>query len=184
MRAERKQLEQELRRRETAGEPTADLSALTEHLGNEDVQYRWVPVAERHVMDWCRWNDVAYVVDRRYFDLVEVESASEFAERDVSKFQLAADAGSGFPAIGFKMREDSAERFHEFTRRKIGRKMCLLLDGEVLMAPLISAPIGPHGIITGGSEGFTKREVDEIIVRLANGRLKVNIQIESIKAIE
>jgi hypothetical protein len=80
---------------------------------------------------------------------------------------FATEDGFGFPALGFEIAEADTAQFEEATRRATGRRMAVLIGGDVITAPVINAPLPGSGIITGGSFGFTDADVQELLQRLS-----------------
>lgn len=73
----------------------------------------------------------------------------------------------GVPGVGLRFNAEGARRFADLTREAVGRRVAILVDGEVLSAPFIRAPI-LHGqaIITGG---FTAESAQALAARLTGG---------------
>jgi preprotein translocase subunit SecD len=81
----------------------------------------------------------------------DISSASGIPDPDASAF----DVEISFTAEG-------AEKMREATTKHMGQPMAILIDGQVVAAPVVKATIGSRALITGK---FTKQEAE----RIANG---------------
>jgi len=74
----------------------------------------------------------------------------------------------GQPVVGFQLSATAGQRFKEFTRAHIHEPLSIVLDGNVISAPVINAEIGDRGIIEGN---FTQQEAQELVFQLKSGAL-------------
>ncbi len=73
------------------------------------------------------------------------------------------------PAVSFRFNPAGGRAFGQFTAANIGNPFAIVLDGEVISAPVIQAHIsGGSGIITGR---FTVEETTQLAVLLRSGAL-------------
>lgn len=91
---------------------------------------------------------------------------------------LSPPQGTGSPEwmINFEVKEDFQDVFGSFTRDRIGEPMAIVLDGEVLSAPIIQAQLSSGGVITGQ---FTEEEATTLALQLRSGALPIPLRIES-----
>lgn len=82
---------------------------------------------------------------------------------DVAQSWISQD-GPGF-SVAVQFVPSGAERMRQATASHVGRPLAVLIDGAVVMAPTVRAPVGELGMITGG---FTRAQADKI----ADGILK------------
>lgn len=73
------------------------------------------------------------------------------------------DGGTGQPAIQFKLAEDRAAALADITGQSIGEPLPLMIDGEIVTAPIVQERIEGGEIVVSGN--FTLEEVEAIIVR-------------------
>jgi protein-export membrane protein SecD len=88
-------------------------------------------------------------------------------------------SGPGAPAqwqINFEIQPDEAANFARFTGSRIGEPMAIVLDGEVLSAPIIQAELSTGGVITGD---FTQEEAETLALQLRSGALALPLEVES-----
>jgi len=93
--------------------------------------------------------------------------------------QLGGAGHTGGPAgwfINFELDTEFAEVFAQFTRSRIGQPMAIVLDGEVLSAPIIQAELATGGVITGD---FTEEEAQQLALQLRSGALPIPLSVES-----
>jgi len=95
------------------------------------------------------------------------------ASLDDARFNL--DSRTGQAVVGFTWKPDAARIFAEFTSQYIGRRMAIILDGEVLTAPTIESRIARRGQISGS---FTPETASALAVNLRSGALPVPLNIE------
>jgi hypothetical protein len=75
----------------------------------------------------------------------------------------AARLVQGSPAqysVGIEFNASGAEKMRAATEGHIGRPMAILLDGQVVMAPVVRASLGAAAVITGK---FTRTEAERIV---------------------
>jgi len=88
---------------------------------------------------------------------------------DLVDSQPAFDAQSGVPAVTFQFNPTGARAFGEYTSANVGAPFAIVLDEEVISAPVIrSAITGGSGQITGN---FTIEDSTELAVLLRAGAL-------------
>jgi protein-export membrane protein SecD len=79
------------------------------------------------------------------------------------------DARTNQPVVNFRFNQAGARRFADITRENVGRPFAIVLDNEVLSAPVIREPIlGGSGQISGN---FTFESANELAVLLRAGAL-------------
>ena len=75
----------------------------------------------------------------------------------------------GRPAVSFSFKSAGAKKFGNATRENVGRRLAIVLDGQVISAPTINSPItGGRGIITGN---FTVQSANDLALLLRSGAL-------------
>ena len=80
---------------------------------------------------------------------------------------------NGRPAVNFRFNTSGARKFGDYTAEHIGEPFAIVLDNEVISAPVIQAHIaGGSGIITGN---FSVEESTKLAVLLRAGALPVGL---------
>ena len=118
----------------------------------------------------------SYTTATRKSDVVYmVENKPALNGDCISNVQPVIDGISN--SINFRMNSSGAKKFSEITKNNIGRLLAIVLDGKVLMAPIINTQIvGGGGSITGH---FSSQEVKDLSVLLRSGSLPAKISIIS-----
>ena len=81
---------------------------------------------------------------------------------------------NGRPAVSFRFNPTGARKFGDFTAHNIGNPFAIVLDGEVISAPVIQSHIpGGSGIITGN---FTIEDSTQLAVLLRAGALPAGLE--------
>ncbi len=113
----------------------------------------------------------------------EVEGARYAVERramvtgeQLEDAQPGFDSRTGEPVVTFRFDATGGKRFADVTRVNVGRPFAIVLDGEVISAPVIQeAILGGSGQISGR---FTTVETQELSALLRAGALPAGITIE------
>ncbi|WP_299789288.1 protein translocase subunit SecD [uncultured Marivita sp.] len=81
---------------------------------------------------------------------------------------------NGRPAVNFRFNPSGARKFGDYTAANIGNPFAIVLDNEVISAPVIQSHIpGGSGIITGN---FTVEESTQLAVLLRAGALPAGLE--------
>ncbi len=97
-----------------------------------------------------------------------VEKTPVVTGEELTNAQPAFDQ-NGKPAVEFQFDPTGARKFGDYTANNIGKPFAIVLDDEVISAPVIQSHIpGGRGIITGS---FTVEESTELAVLLRAGAL-------------
>jgi SecD/SecF fusion protein len=94
----------------------------------------------------------------------------EVSGDSLDKASPSTDQESGGWQINFKFNSVGARKFGQITEQNIGHRFAVVLDGKVIVAPVIQSAItGGDGRITGN---FTSQEATDIALLLNAGALK------------
>lgn len=97
-----------------------------------------------------------------------LEDQAVVTGEELTNAQPAFDQ-NGRPAVNFQFNPSGARKFGDYTAANIGKPFAIVLDNEVISAPVIQAHIpGGSGIITGS---FTVEESTNLAVLLRAGAL-------------
>jgi len=89
--------------------------------------------------------------------------------RDLVDAQASFDQRTNEPVVSFRFSTDGARRFAQVTQENVGRPFAIVLDNEVLSAPIIREPIlGGMGQISGS---FTVQQAIDMAILLRSGEL-------------
>lgn len=86
-----------------------------------------------------------------------------------------ADFAEGEPVVAFRFNPYGSKRFGAATREGVGRRLAIVLDGQVLTAPEVKTAItGGSGIITGN---FTVQSATDLALMLRSGALPAPLEV-------
>lgn len=102
-----------------------------------------------------------------------LESQPVIRGTDLRDARAAADATER-PVTEFMLRQDAAARFEQYTRTNIGRRAAIVLDHEILSAPVIEDVIRDSGQIRGARN---REEAEDLAINLRSGALPAAIEI-------
>ncbi len=101
-----------------------------------------------------------------------IESAPVVTGEELVDAQPSFDQ-NGRPAVSFRFNTSGARKFGDYTRDNIGAPFAIVLDDEVISAPVIQSHIpGGSGIITGN---FTVEESTNLAILLRAGALPAEL---------
>ena len=80
------------------------------------------------------------------------------SNEDIAQAWVVED-GSGRFGISVELLSSGAARMRQATEAHLDRPVAILIDGRVVMAPVLRSPIGGSAVITGN---FTRAEADRI----------------------
>ncbi|TIX51906.1 protein translocase subunit SecD [Alteraurantiacibacter aquimixticola] len=85
------------------------------------------------------------------------------------------DAQTNEPAVSITFNADGTRRFARLTTDHVGQQFAIILDGEVISAPVMREPI-----LSGTSQisgGFTVRDATQLAISLGSGALPVDLAV-------
>lgn len=94
---------------------------------------------------------------------------------DLTDAQPGFDQRSGEPIVSFRFNTSGSRKFAEATQRYVGQPFAIVLDNEVVSAPVIREPItGGSGQISGN---FTVQQANDLAILLRAGALPAPLTI-------
>lgn len=90
------------------------------------------------------------------------------------------DQMNGGWMIEFELTGEGGAVFGPYTRNSIGEPMAIVLDSQVLSAPVIQAELPTGGVITGN---FTQEEAETLALQLRSGALRIPLRVESTETV-
>ncbi len=94
---------------------------------------------------------------------------------DLTDAQPGFDQRNGEPIVTFRFNNNGARRFATVTQENVGRPFAIVLDNEVISAPVIREPIlGGSGQISGS---FTVQGANDLAILLRAGALPAPLEI-------
>jgi preprotein translocase subunit SecD len=92
--------------------------------------------------------------------------------RDLKNARVGVDENNR-PQINFSLNANATDKFSRETGRNIGRHLAIVLDDEVMSAPVIQGKLGSENRITGR---FSTQEADELAKVLKAGALPATLK--------
>ena len=106
---------------------------------------------------------------------------AEVSNADIDEVEVLFDPQTGRPEVSVAFTREGAERFADLTGRSVGRKLAIMLDGNIQSAPVIESRItGGHARITMGGMGDPvqlKEEAKNLVACLRSGALPAPIKL-------
>ncbi len=85
------------------------------------------------------------------------------------------DQRTNEPIISFTFNQEGARAFAKFTSENVNRPFAIVLDGQVLSAPVVREPIlGGSGQISGG---FSVKAANDLAIQLRSGALPTDLKV-------
>jgi SecD/SecF fusion protein len=104
-----------------------------------------------------------------------VEADALLSGERLSDARLGVDGVTGEPVVTFTLDAAGARQFAQITTKNVGKPFAVVLDGEVLTAPIIEQPIiGGSGQIKGS---FTTESAAQLAALLRAGALPATLTI-------
>jgi preprotein translocase subunit SecD len=105
-----------------------------------------------------------------------VKRAISVSGADLTDAQPGFDQRTSEPVVNFRFNSNGARRFAQISQENVGRPFAIVLDNEVISAPVIREPIlGGSGQISGS---FTVESANNLSILLRAGALPAPIKIE------
>lgn len=94
---------------------------------------------------------------------------------DLKRAQLTFDQRTGNPSVSIEFSQEGTDKFAQITKDNVGRPVAILLDGEVISAPVVQEEITTgQAVITGSFDTDSARE---LTVQLNAGALPLPISL-------
>ena len=124
-----------------------------------------VPPESEILMGTASEGKQPYLIERRV--LVSGE--------DLVDAQPGFDQRTGEPIVTFRFNNNGARRFAQVTQENVGRPFAIVLDNQVISAPVIREPIlGGSGQISGN---FTVQAANDLAILLRAGALPAPLEV-------
>jgi protein-export membrane protein SecD len=119
--------------------------------------------------------DTEQMRNRDSGQLIAVERSVIVEGEDLIDAQASFDQRTGQPIVSFRFNIRGSQRFGDATTRGVGRQLAIVLDNEVISAPVVQTPItGGSGQISGQ---FTVEQVNNLSLLLRAGALPAKLSI-------
>jgi preprotein translocase subunit SecD len=88
------------------------------------------------------------------------------SNNDIAAVQVVQAGGPSQYGISVKLNAAGADKMRQATEAHIGKPLAILLDGQVIMAPVVRSSVGGAAMITGH---YTRPEAQRIADRIIKG---------------
>jgi preprotein translocase subunit SecD len=125
-------------------------------------------------------SDLLYLWEKNKFDVLERKRAVVVYREvlmdgsTVRRAQVQTDQ-FGKPEVIFSLSNEGAKKFLKITEENVGKRLAIVLDGKILMMPVIRERIPGGQVRISGS--FTMKEAQDIALVLRAGAFPVPLQI-------
>lgn len=97
--------------------------------------------------------------------------------KHLKRAQVVFDPQTGQPQVSLELNEEGAQLFADITKKNIGKRVAIFLDGFAISVPVVQTEISDgQAVITGG---FNPQEAKLLATRLNSGALPVPISLIS-----
>ncbi len=104
-----------------------------------------------------------------------IETRAILSGENLVDARAETDPQNGRPVVGFTFDSAGARKFARATTDNVGRRFAIVLDNEVISAPVIREPIpGGRGVISGS---FTPEQTHTLAVQLRAGALPAPLNV-------
>ena len=88
------------------------------------------------------------------------------SNNDIAAVQVVQAGGPSQYGISVKLNAAGADKMRQATEAHIGKPLAILLDGQVIMAPVVRSSVGGSAMLTGH---YTRPEAQRIADRIIKG---------------
>ncbi len=118
-----------------------------------------------------RYDDQSTQVEPQRYEVIETRVI--MTGENLVDARAETDPQNGRPVVGFTLDAAGARKFARATTDNVGRRFAIVLDNEVISAPVIREPIpGGRGVISGS---FTSEQTHTLAVQLRAGALPARL---------
>lgn len=103
-----------------------------------------------------------------------IEQDSALAGKHIRDARLAYNPETNEPVVSFTLDRSGARLFADLSANNLGRALAIVLDGQVITAPVIRSVIGGQGEISGA---FSATEASDLALLLRAGALPAPLEV-------
>ncbi|MFO1012007.1 MAG: protein translocase subunit SecD [Planctomycetota bacterium] len=149
--------------------PNADVDGFNRLAGqpNGPVQnLRWYPMRVKK-------GEVETPVESRLHGLILADNEDwRFTGADLERVEPSQDE-LGYPAVRLEIANGKKRAFGDFSEANLRRGMAIVLNSQIATLATINDKLPGSCVISGGSGGFTQKEVNDLVSVLKSGSLRV-----------
>jgi preprotein translocase subunit SecD len=95
-------------------------------------------------------------------DPLWIAPSTRLTSADIARAEARTLADGGH-AVAIVLTGDGAAKMADLSAAHSNKPIALILDGEVIWAPIVKGAIGKEALLTGGPGGLTKAQIDRLI---------------------
>jgi len=95
-------------------------------------------------------------------DPLWVAPGAQLTSADIARAE-ARTLGDGGPAVAIVLTDEGAKKMAELSGSRTNQPIALILDGQVIWAPIVRGSIGKEAVLTGGKGGLTQAQIDRLL---------------------
>lgn len=100
---------------------------------------------------------------------------TDLSGSDLKSAEVVFDQTSGEPVVSLEFTQEGAQKFSDLTQKNIGKPLAILIDLQVISAPIVQSHItGGSAQITGD---FSLEEARNLTIQLNAGALPISIEL-------
>ena len=86
----------------------------------------------------------------------------QLTSADIERAEARTDPDAG-PSVAIVLTDDGARKMSELAATQANKPIALILDGQVIWAPVVKGSIGKEVRLTGRDGGLTKAQIDRLL---------------------
>ena len=86
----------------------------------------------------------------------------QLTSADIARAEARTDADAG-PSVAILLTDEGARKMSALSATQADKPIALLLDGQVIWAPIVRGSIGKEVRLTGGKGGLTQAQIDRLL---------------------
>jgi preprotein translocase subunit SecD len=86
----------------------------------------------------------------------------QLTSADIARAEARTDPDAG-PSVVLLLTDEGAKKMSELSATQANKPIALLLDGQVIWAPIVRGSIGKEVRLTGRDGGLTQRQIDRLL---------------------
>ena len=94
-------------------------------------------------------------------DPLWVAPTVQLTSADIARAEARSDPPG--PSVALLLTDEGAKKMSALSAAQANKPIALLLDGQVIWAPIVRGSIGKEVRLTGGQGGLTKAQIDRLI---------------------
>ena len=94
-------------------------------------------------------------------DPLWVAPTVQLSSADIARAEARSDPPG--PSVALLLTDEGAKKMSALSAAQANKPIALLLDGQVIWAPIVRGSIGKEVRLTGGQGGLTKAQIDRLL---------------------